>query len=762
MVLLSALAAISAISLQGGTLTLAGKVVQITYPEAPVRQIPEDVKNWDGFMGLPVAQREWPTPFKEAGDWSPIVSKLETVGLPSKDAPDWKVKVFILTQTDTLIGGGQTPFRQIRHRLDQKQVDLVLRSLARVPGYIRAATDGVLKTTLDVSIDVDPFLIDLVEGSPNPYSDYTNARVNQGRFDAEDKLYRGPYHAVVVIPASKAAQYLANDSPTRELEEDVVHEIASQAHLFWARLNIPSPPRSGIAGGDGVHLPSLFPSEIWRGLQSSTDPGYETLAKFYQLADQVRTSRADSLEIPSRQAPISNNVSVAISPDDQRGPVLKYSESSPTRKGGFALPFRNVDPQKTPYLSFWVKSNSHDSVALQILDGSSKGGPGRFQPLIVVKDGSWNQVTVDLRTYSAGPIDAVVVGPQVTLEEREQIGNIIYLFDDFQLLATGNANQPDFSPIPEIYRTALAAKTLSAQDLVKETSDLVKLNGLISKDGTYGTSDEAALIELTKSVNVRIARQAVIRLAQLGTPSAKTEILRLVTASPFDQVKQVAAVEVGRFGDPKTAGILSRLFASKSWQTRMSGAKGLTMLPGDDAAVISMTFLQETDPQIRLAVTRGANTKNSVVIKRLLWSAINDPSDAVRAESAWKLIQSGKPKEAAEGYKVIRDDSVGVRLHLLNRFALEPSEGHRDAIRVAIADSSPFVRANALRTLAKQPGEVSIDEVTTVLEDKFPIVQFALIDLAATKKFVLPASALANLRSSIDFRIVEKAKGLGQ
>ncbi|MCC7230559.1 MAG: HEAT repeat domain-containing protein [Fimbriimonadaceae bacterium] len=234
-----------------------------------------------------------------------------------------------------------------------------------------------------------------------------------------------------------------------------------------------------------------------------------------------------------------------------------------------------------------------------------------------------------------------------------------------------------------------------------------------------------------------------------------------MNSSPFEGTKQAAMIEAGRLGDPVFAGALSRQFASNSWQTRLAAAKALTMLPGDEAAVISMTFLQEIDPEVRWTVTCGANTANSVVVKRMLWSAVNDPSDAVRAMSCWKLIESGKPKDASEGYKGVRDDSIGVRLELVQRMGASPSPKHRDALLVAIADSSWLVRAAALSSLAKQSEPVKVDEIGNVLEDKFPAVQLALLDLAKAKSLSLPPAAIANLKTSLDARVVERVKELG-
>jgi HEAT repeat protein len=498
---------------------------------------------------------------------------------------------------------------------------------------------------------------------------------------------------------------------------------------------------------------TAFPAGTWRTLQATFEPNFEQVKElFAQNSDW--NGQGTAITYPSRLAPFSANVSLSVVEDALRGSVLKMSESSEVRSGGFTLPYKDIDPVKTPFLTFWVKTTSRDNLALFADEGGSQMREIHWS---AVHDGSWQAVTVDLRGSSSATIKSLALGAPRKESEREQIGEIAYQFDDFQLSDSGQATPPVDAATLAIVKKALDARSMSAAELAKESRDFVILIGLIERISPFTAADEAGLMQLSKSVNVRIAGLALRRLADLGTPTAKAEVLRLITASPFDHVKRVAAELVANFGDPKLAGILSRLYASPSWQNRMAGARAIASMSGDETEVIAMTFLQELDPQVRLTVTKFADPNNAVVRKRFLWSAVNDPSDAVRTESAWRLIHSNTASAVAEGYKLIRDDSVGVRLELLRRFQLEPSPAHLGAIRIALADSSPRVRAAALRALSAQPADVALDEIANVFEDKFPVVQNALLDLAAAKKLTLPSAAIASLKSSIDKTVAARA-----
>ena len=160
-------------------------------------------------------------------------------------------------------------------------------------------------------------------------------------------------------------------------------------------------------------------------------------------------------------------------------------------------------------------------------------------------------------------------------------------------------------------------------------------------------------------------------------------------------------------------------------------------------------------------MTRNVDPSQADVIPKLEWSAVNETSDMVRAESDIKLIQSPTSSVAAEGYKGVRDDSRYVRLVVLGYMAAHPSEAHRNALRVAIADKSAEVRAAALRAFAGQDNGASLDEIGNVLDDQNSGVQLALIDLSKKKGLKLPQKTLDAMTSSPDARVSTAAKALG-
>ncbi|MCC7230366.1 MAG: hypothetical protein IT203_08210, partial [Fimbriimonadaceae bacterium] len=552
MCVVSCLAAIATLAFQGGMTSLAGRVVPIDYPTGSVVQVPEEVKKWDGFIGVNGTSVDWPSPFAGPGDWSAVTQRLSELGVAPAGSPEWKTRVIILAQTDGLQKGPDGLYRQDRIRLDSKQIDAILRSLVRIPGYARAATDGNLNVKLEVSIDNDPVVFPTDVGVGDWLRQYLSARINKGTFEADDKVFRGPYQSVIVIGAGSASststtglwvpdasyisasKYWSGYGECQGLEGQVALQIASQAWQRWLANNVyvrqVNQPGSGFAGEFYPQLPNLFRKEIWALLQSGGEPNLDGITAMYQLANTVNEPRERILEMPSRSAPVAEGTQVTVATDATRGSVLRYGERALARLGGFALPYREIDVTKTPMLSFWAKTSSKDRLAIFIDDKATKGGPPRYQILDVPSDGEWHELVIDLKRLPDRPISQIYLAPADLGHEANQIGEVVFFFDDFQLSADKKPTQTDKQSPTPLDERALAARSQTASELAKEGSDSVKLNGLMDRSAPFVAADEPGLIELSKSVNPRIASLALSQLAKLGTATAKAEILRLVNS----------------------------------------------------------------------------------------------------------------------------------------------------------------------------------------------------------------------------------------
>ncbi len=269
--------------------------------------------------------------------------------------------------------------------------------------------------------------------------------------------------------------------------------------------------------------------------------------------------------------------------------------------------------------------------------------------------------------------------------------------------------------------------------LLDDSDDGVRLNAcnVLTKVSMSGC--EPKLNNALRSINTRIAEYAAKALAFQNTAEGWLGLGVGLDSGPFEYTRAWSAKMLATRQDPKLAGTMSTLFVSRSWRVRQAGAEALLALPGNESAVAAMAFLQEDDPAVRLAVVQGVRLNLDLVLRRLLWSAVNDSSDAVRAASDIGLIKLGKPNHIAEGYKGIRDDSRTVRLALVKYIERNPSEAGRDALRLAVTDTDADIRAAALDAFIRMPGPFSPEHVQSAANDLDPRVQAAYKRLMAAK-----------------------------
>ena len=381
-------------------------------------------------------------------------------------------------------------------------------------------------------------------------------------------------------------------------------------------------------------------------------------------------------------------------------------------------------------------------------------------------------------------IDNVVslsIGPSTSdlLAERQQIEPIVYDFDKFEVLTALEPGvtetlpisvTPSFTSLDPASRLAALQtycknptpdQKATAYKLISDTDDNVRLNATVMIGKLKDSEAESFLAANATNLDPRIDEAALNALAILGSESAWATIQHALLAGTTDLAKITAAKLLSTRKDPTLAGQISVLMAQRSWQVRKASAEAIGALPGREASIMLMAFLQELDPSVRLTATMSADTAQEYVCSKLLYSSVNDPSDAVRAWSNVKLTMSPLESFKNEGYKGVRDDSREVRILLLQQLAAHPSETHRQALRIAVADSDPEVRANALTAFGTMAGAVSVEEIANTLHDRHAWVQRALVELALTKKLSLPKETLLALQSSSDESVAKMAKELG-
>jgi HEAT repeat protein len=281
--------------------------------------------------------------------------------------------------------------------------------------------------------------------------------------------------------------------------------------------------------------------------------------------------------------------------------------------------------------------------------------------------------------------------------------------------------------------TADAAKAEEVMVLLNDRWDLVRLNACAYFARHPYPAAELRLADLSRSVDAWVSKAAIDALVALNTETAWAAVKRTMSIGPDDSNRQFAVRAMAKRTDHGLAGLMSALYGARSWRTRQAAVETIATLPSQESTLLLVAFLQEVDPSVRLSVTRLADMTNEVVCKRILWSSVNDPSEAVRAESYSRLAQSSLPVFAAEGLKGVRDESWTVRHEVVVALGALGKEPYRPAFRAAVADAHPWVRAAALDAMAALPGPVARDEYLNTLTDPHPAVSGAVKRLHAAK-----------------------------
>lgn len=467
--------------------------------------------------------------------------------------------------------------------------------------------------------------------------------------------------------------------------------------------------------------------------------------------------------------------------DPERGDVLEIKMGLFPRRGGIWLlgsPGGDVlfDAAKTPFLSLWVRAEKPEPLELRLLgdgvnwNGAAWGLFGALRPpsetraqaaipLKVGSDGAWRQVVIDLRKSPSAGAAMPVLGICLVSSRHSGLLDVAQPAFEPAVYVDGLAvsAQPPGAETPAADPSALNPSPLSAVPmeralcaatipdqpdaaslatllkLLKDSNDRVRLNACATYRRISSAEAEQPLIDALRSLDHRVSEQAALALAHQATESAWAAIRKTAEIGPFDFCREFAARALEEKKDPKTLGSLTVLFTAKSWRARAAGASAIASIQTPAAERSLLIFLYELDPAVRLAAIRSANPKSEEVCKRLLWHAVNDSSDAVRAASHIALLRSENAGHRREGGKGVRDDSVAVRLILLEHFRNSPSEDARGALRIAVTDASPTVRGAALRAFAVHPGTVSFDEVQNTASDPDPRVRTAFEELARAK-----------------------------
>ncbi len=765
--------------------------------------MPAEFLGWRGWTYLQGAPSVEPTPFDSIGDWTDVRAKIS--GIKAEKPPSWRMKIVIFTRLQADERDSAGVLREQRQTIESVQLAQIQTAIQRFSGWVTAKTNGHLSVVPDVQVESDWMRDKTTESSP-PFGPpfitrYLEARINGGSYEAEDKVFRGPFNSVIyILPGSRpseVAQTVVNDTPVSGLSARPLTASGTDGNLdvelqsAWLKQ---LDARAKDQGYKGIATaPTGSTEDVWSTVTSLDEPAPQVFLARQSSLLSLNFGSAEPVPIKVAKAPATE---ATIVTDPDRGQVLKVVEAAGFRTGGIALPSRAdkaplAKLDTAPTLSFMARSSSRDplSIRLESSDGkvawvsigqdaklvTSMPGASIFSAQFI-PDGKWQKVSIDLKSalskLGLADINTLVIepSPNTKIGGKIRADIIEYEFDEFKFgNEAANPLVPDTAPDPAsddaearaLYAAQAKASSPELAALLKDKNELVRLNATAAYNTIKDPTVESALVSNSLDLDPSVAGAALKALMNSGTESALSVIRQSVRVAFSDYAKQTAGALLAESKDPKLAGDVSLLWSNRSWNARLSAVDSMAKFGTPESHKMMMTFLVSDDPEIKLAVTRHTDPNIDDDARKLLWSAVNEPSDRVRADSDIKLIQSSTSANRIEGFKGVHDDSKYVRLVVLDYLANHPSEENRNALRMAVADKSARVRAAALRGFGSLASPPSLEEIANILDDSDPKVLLSLIDVAKKHSLKLPQKTLDIMMSSLDPRVPAAAKTLG-
>ncbi len=741
--------------LQGGARPGAGtqtgpKRPTIAPPATPPAGLAE-VRAWKGWKLGPILSYEG-----FAGPADLPIPPLDTPAIAG--AVPFKLRVFVLARTDEAGADG----RVIRRGIEGAGVERLRAAVANVRAVVRATTGGRVDLVPTITVDDEPARFDDLAAE----EDYVRLRINGGRFDAEDGVDRGPFSGVLLVAPSplkpgRAAGtafvpvdfYAAGGEDGGARLEAAL--LDSTERLMADRLrDVGGVDVPRVASGGGASaLPDLG---AWLRdadlplLRPGLDLSAPVLAAATAGAPSAPPTFAAAKD-PTGPGTPATGEAVYLEPDPERGGVLRLRETGGVRRGRLALPRVAVPAGKA--LGFWIKVGSGDSAALRVRRGNGTSettilGPveaERGVPLAL--DGRWHRVVVSVPEDAA----AMEIVPPRPGEARRDLAFANVWLDDFEW--TSDAPTPlATGPGAEAFERAKGATGADLASSLADPSSAVRLAAL-GRVAKGDASLEAAVIRLAAGeIEPENARAAVAALGRLGTPGAIAAAKRALTLGPSEVSRQEAARVLAATGDPSLVTTIAILLGRPSWRSRLAAVEALGLYRQENAVRFRLSATLQENPELRYAALRPATVANGDERQKLLYAAINDPSDEIRAFACDRLLDSADPAVAGEGLRGTADDSPWVRLLLQRALARRASPAFRAAALRGVADPVGRVRGEALRALAAL-GLLDPAEVPNALNDPHPEVLLALVELARAGKILLPPATKALVAASRDRRL---------
>ena len=712
------------------------------------------IRGWDGWKIGPIQGYD-----SFAG---PVTTAVPPLAPVDPAATPYKLRVFVFTRTERPLSDG----RVVRGSIEPDGVKRVRAAVENLRAIVRATTQGRVDLVPTVTVDEEPMDAARLETE-------LPLRMNGGKFDAEDGVDRGPFSGAIVVAPENLGLGLASGTPYASLDFYASGGEEAGTGLEAAMLGLTVQTMVGRLRLDGVAASYTGAGEApakadWPNLGAWLRPqdlpllraGLDASAPALDAAAGAHAApplgplTTGGLPYRGAQAFLEADPETKPGLEGSHGTVLRLRETGTVRRTRLRLPKVAIPADRR--LGFWARVGGLDSFAVE-WDRKEGGKSVRERTILgpvevergaeFALDGKWHRVVVAVPT---GAEEIEIVAARAN-EARRELSFANLWLDDFEW-TTDAATPIVAGSSAEAFERAKTAEGADLAPLLADSSPAVRLLAL-KRVGKGDGALEPTVVRLAATEIVgENARAAAAALARLGTPTAIAALRRGLTLGPAEATRQASAAALAATGDPAQITTVAILLGRTPWRSRLAAVEALGQYRQENAVRFRLSATLQEIPELRYAALLPATTENADERQKLLYAAINDPSDAIRAFAGDRLLDARDPSVRNEGLRGTADDSAWVRVLMQRSLARRANPELKAGVLKGLADPVGLVRAEALRALVAL-GAPESAEVATILDDPHPDVLVALNDLAKAGKITLPQATKARIAASQDARL---------
>lgn len=190
---------------------------------------------------------------------------------------------------------------------------------------------------------------------------------------------------------------------------------------------------------------------------------------------------------------------------------------------------------------------------------------------------------------------------------------------------------------------------------------------------------------------------------------------------------------------------LGQALGESTWWERYQPVRAIQQVGGLTADAILGVMLQDPDHAVRYVVVDGWVPSTDLGWRRILFAAVNDPSEAVREASRLQLLKAPTEELVAEGLAGVNDESPAVRAAMLKQLTVGQ---HRDKFVRALRDPHPMVQVTALQALLTAEQNPTLEELRPLFATGVPDVMQAVVQALQANKAGLTDADRETLRAT--------------